>query len=53
MVILAILASRALFVVLSSPPAVLDFLWGLCGSLLAFPCLRVGALLACSVYGDS
>ena len=28
-------------------------LWGLCGSLLAFPCLRVGALLACSVSGAS
>ena len=28
-------------------------LWGLCGSLLAFPCLRVGALLACGVYGAS
>ena len=24
---------------------------GLCGSPLAFPCLRVGALLACGVYG--
>ena len=48
-----LLASRALFVVLSSPPAVLDFCWGLCGSLLAFPCLRVGALLACGVYGAS
>ena len=28
-------------------------LWGLCGSLLAFPCLRVGAFLACGVYGAS
>ena len=28
-------------------------LWGLCGSLLAFPCLRVGAPLACGVYGAS
>ena len=28
-------------------------LWGLCGSLLAFPCLRVGVLLACGVYGAS
>ena len=28
-------------------------LWGLCCSLLAFPCLRVGALLACGVYGAS
>ena len=28
-------------------------MWGLCGSLLAFPCLRVGALLACGVYGAS
>ena len=28
-------------------------LWGLCGSLLAFPCLRVGALLACGVYSAS
>ena len=26
---------------------------GLCSSLLAFPCLRVGALLACGVYGAS
>ena len=26
-------------------------LWGLCSSLLAFPCLRVGALLACGAYG--
>ena len=28
-------------------------LWRLCGSLLAFPCLRVGALLACGVSGAS
>ena len=28
-------------------------LWGLCGSLLAFPCLRLGAPLACGVYGAS
>ena len=28
-------------------------LWGLCGSLLAFPCHRVRALLACGVYGAS
>ena len=28
-------------------------LWGLCGSLLAFPCLRVDALLACGVSGAS
>ena len=28
-------------------------MWGLCGSLLAFPCLRVGALLACGVSGAS
>ena len=28
-------------------------LWGLCGSLFAFPCLRVGAPLACSVYRAS
>ena len=28
-------------------------MWGLCSSLLAFPCLRVGALLACGVYGAS
>ena len=28
-------------------------LWGMCGSLLAFPCLRVGAPLACGVYGAS
>ena len=28
-------------------------LWGLCGFLLAFPCLRVGALLACGVSGAS
>ena len=28
-------------------------LWGLCCSLLAFPCLRVGALLACGVSGAS
>ena len=28
-------------------------MWGLCGSLLAFPCLRLGALLACGVYGTS
>ena len=28
-------------------------LCGLCGSLIALPCLRVGALLACGVYGSS
>ena len=28
-------------------------LGGLCCSLLAFPCLRVGALLTCGVYGAS
>ena len=50
---MTLLASWALFVVLSSPPTVLDFCGGLCGSLLAFPCLRVGELLACGVYGAS
>ena len=46
-------ASRALLLVLSSPPAVLD-LCGCCAhSLLGFPCLRMGALLACGVYSAS
>ena len=30
-----------------------ELLWGLCGSLLAFLCLGVGALLACGVSGAS
>ena len=47
--LLAPLASRASLVVsCGSRP-----LWGLCCSLLAFPYLRVGALLACGVYGAS
>ena len=48
--LLAPLASRASLVVSScgSRP-----LWGLCCSLPAFPYLRVGALLACGVYGAS
>ena len=50
---LAPLVSRALLVVLSSPPAVLDLCGAVLCSLLAFPCLRVGALLAYGVYGAS
>ena len=50
--LLALLASRALLVVLSSPPAVLD-LFGGCALFSAFPCLRVGVLLALGVYGTN
>ena len=50
---LAPLASRALLVVLSSPPVVLDLCGAVLCSMLAFPCLRVGALLAYGVYGAS
>ena len=52
-VLLTLLASRSLFCcsVVSSYGSRL--LWGLCGSLLVFPCLRVRALLACGVYGAS
>ena len=50
---MTLLAFRALFVVLSSSSYGSRLLWGLCGSLLAFPCLRVGALLACGIYSAS
>ena len=42
-----------MFVVLSSPPAVLDLCGAVLCSLLAVPCLRVGELLAYGVYGAS
>ena len=50
---LALLDSRALLVVMSSPPAVLDLCRGCALFTACFPCLRVGALLAYGVSGAS